>query len=560
MIRLSNTRPQPRLPVAVRFALVMLLLCGLPAHVSAQPAAQSSRAADAGASPYLPLDHWAYPALELWIARGDITTLSPMTRPYRVADIVGAVDGLRRKDLSRTEAELRTRLLAELIPDDGRTRRTRRSRPGRRHRRAAATAPGGLYLEFGAEAGGRYVSQTHPDPLQPALDGRFGDDRVLERFEASVRGSSPYVAGAASLRHDGIYRHDPRFPDGRVTPPRDGPFLDENLSLRLEEAYVEAQTPYLRLSFGRLDRDWGPAPIDGFMRSANTYSQDEIGYRFGTERIFLIGTMSAPGDFGGDTVRHLSMHRLEVRPSDRLAFAISEAALHGGPDGRFRFELANPVGIWQLALDDGDVPYNKVGQLDAWWRALRGVTLNGSLLADATGGGRSCCQMGGSLGIELSRLAPGLRVGAQISAIQSLTYRTFRPWEEYSIDGVGLGWDKADLRLVSLEADWFAAPALVLSPRLDFQRRGEGDFRQPRPPPEDLTDFPDILSGIVETTVRPALGGRWSPRGRLRVVAEWDAGVSLISDYANVEGDDRTAFTGSFAVRLFAPRLVFHLP
>jgi hypothetical protein len=36
--------------------------------------------------------------------------------------------------------------------------------------------------------------------------------------------------------------------------------------------------------------------------------------------------------------------------------------------------------------------------------------------------------------------------------------------------------------------------------------------------------------------------------------------VSLISDYANVEGDDRTAFTGSFAVRLFAPRLVFHLP
>ena len=541
----------------------MILLFGVPAQVAAQAAAQSARAGDAGASPYLPLDHWAYPALELWIARGDITTLSPMTRPYRIADVVRAIDGLRRRDLSGAEQGLRARLLAELDADKGmdRKRRARRSRPARHSGNATARSSGeGLVLEFGLEAGGRYVSQTHPDPLQPVLDGRFGDDRVLERFEASVRGASPYVAGAASLRHDGIYRHDPRFPDGRVTPPRDGPFLDENLSLRLEEAYVEAQIPYLRLSIGRLDRDWGPAPIVGFMRSANTYSQDEIGYRFGTERIFLIGTIGAPGDFGGDTVRHLSMHRLEVRPTDRFAFAISEAALHGGPDGRFRFELANPVGIWQLALDDEEVAYNKVGQLDTWWRAVRGVTLNGSLLADATGGGQSCCQMGGSVGIELTGLAPGLRLGAQVSAIESLTYRTFRPWEEYSIDGVGLGWDKSDLWLASLEADWFAAPALVLSPRLDVQRRGEGDFRQPRPPPGELTNHPGILSGIVETTVRPALGGRWSPPGRLRIVAEWDAGVSLISDYANVEGDDRTAFTGSFAVRLFAPRLVFHLP
>lgn len=552
MIRPLNARPTRGL----RAAILALALLALPA----QAAGQSSRAS-AGASPYLPLDHWAYPALELWIARGDVTTLSPMTRPYRISDVVRAIDGLRRKNLSGAEQGLRARLLAELGTDDHKGENSRRSRPRRHEGRAAAPPPGGaLLLEFGLEAGGRYVTHTHPDPLQPVLDGRFGDGRVLERFEASVRGASPYVAGAASLRHDGIYRHDPRFPDGRVTPPRDGPFLDENLSLRLEEAYVEAQIPYLRLSIGRLDRDWGPAPIDGFMRSARTYSQDEIGYRFGTERIFLIGTIGAPGDFGGDTVRHLSMHRLEVRPSDRFAFAISEAALHGGPDGRFRFELANPVGIWQLALDDEDVPYNKVGQLDAWWRAARGVTLNGSLLADATGGGQSCCQMGGSLGIELTRLAPGLRVGGQFSAVESLTYRTFRPWEEYSIDGVGLGWDKTDLWLASLEADWFAAPSLVLSPRLDLQRRGEGDFRQPRPPPDELADHPGILSGTVETTMRPALGGRWTPAGRLRIVAEWDAGVSMISDYANVEGDDRTEFTGSFAIRLFAPRLVFRVP
>ena len=547
-------RPKSPWPPFVRCVALALLLFAVPTDL----AAQASRDIGARASPYLPLDHWAYPALELWIARGDVRSLSPMTRPYRVADVVGAVAGLRPKQLSSIERGLRARLLAELGPEprgEPRRDRGRRGRPAEGRRSSDA-----IRLEFGLEAGARYVSQTHPDPLQAVLDGRFGDGRVLERFEASVSASSPYVAGAASLRHDGIYRHDPRFPDGRVTPPRDGPFLDENLSLRLEEAYVEAQLPYFRLSMGRLDRDWGPAPVDGFMRSANPYSQDEIGYRIGSERIFLIGTIGAPGDFGGDTVRHLSMHRLEVRPSDRFAFAISEAALHGGPDGRFRFELANPIGIWQLALDDGEVPYNKVGQLDLWWRAARGVTLNGSLLADATGGGQSCCQMGGTFGVELTHLAPGLRVGAQLSTVQSLAYRTFRPWEEYSVDGVGLGWDKSDLWLATLEAGWFVTPALTLGPRLDVQRKGEGDFRQPRPPPEELTDHPALLSGIVETTVRPALGGRWSPSSRLRVAAEWDIGLSRISDYAHVEGDDRTEFTGSFAVRLFAPRLVFLVP
>ena len=432
--------------------------------------------------------------------------------------------------------------------------------------RARERARGDLRLDFGLEAGGRYVSQTHPDPLQPVFSGEFGDGRVLQRLAADVRGSSPYVAGAARLQRDGIYRFDPRFPDGQVTPPREAPIVDD-LSLRLEEGYVELQVPYFRLGFGRLDRDWGPEATGGFLRSDNVYSQDELSYRFGTDRIFLVGTISAPGDFGGDTVRHLAMHRLEIRPSDRLAFSISEAALHGGPDGRFRFELANPVGIWQIAVADGEVAHNKVGQIDAWWRATDGLTLTGSLLADATNREGSCCQMGGTLGLELTRLAPGLRLGGQVTAIQSLAYRTSLPWEEYSIDGVGLGWDKSDLVLTTLEADWFAAPGLVLSPRFDLQRRGEGDFRELRPPGEELADQPRILSGTVETTLRPALGGRWSSDGfgrgsgarAFRVVAEWDLGVSAISNYANVEGEDRTEFTGSISVRLFTPRLAFRV-
>lgn len=514
------------------------LLAPSQAHAQHRRDARSEQAAP-GASPYLSLDHWSYPVMDLWIARGDIADLSPMTRPYRISEVVRALRKLRRGRLSPTEAELRDRILQELAP--------------------SVRGDGDIRVDLGIEAGGRYVSQTHPDPLQPVLDGQYGEDRILEEAELVIRGSSPYVAGGVRMRRDGIYRYDPRFPDGQVTPRREIPVFDD-LSLRAEEAYLELQLPYFRLSFGRLDRNWGPATVDGFLRSANPYAEDEIGYRLGTDRVFLIGTIAAPEDVRGDTVRYLSMHRLEVRPSDRLAIAVSEAALHGGPDGRFRFSLVNPISVWQIAVDEAEAPHNKLGQVDVWWRATDGLALNGSLLADATNREGSCCQLGGSVGFELTRLAPGLRLGAQFTAIQSLAYRTARPWEEYSLDGVGLGWDKSDFWLATLEADWFATPMLRLSPRLDVQRRGEGDFRQLRPPAEDLPDQPRILSGIVETTVRPALAGQWRRPGTIDIAAEWDLGVSMITDYAHSAGDDRTEFTGSVAVRLYTPRWAFRLP
>jgi hypothetical protein len=376
---------------------------------------------------------------------------------------------------------------------------------------------------------------------------------VLERFEVIASGSSRYLAGGVRLRRDGIYRHDPRFPDGQVTPAREFGGLDD-LSVRVEEGYVELQVPFFRLGFGRLDRDWGPAATGGFLRSANPYSADELTYRFGTDRVFLIGSISAPSDFGADTVRYVSMHRLEVRPSDRLMLAVSESVVYGGPDSRFQFALANPISIWQIAVDDGNPPHNKLGQADIWWRASPGIALTGSLLADATNREGSCCQMGGSVGIELADLAPGLLVRAQGTVIQSLAYRTSLPWEEYSLDRVGFGFDKSDLILASLEADWYASPALRLSPRIDLQVRGEGDFRQLRPPSDELPDLDRLLIGVSETTFRPAVAGRWIQPGKFHVDIEWDAGVSFISDYANTEGDDRTELTGSVSVRLATPR------
>ena len=203
-------------------------------------------------------------------------------------------------------------------------------------------------------------------------------------------------------------------------------------------------------------------------------------------------------------------------------------------------------------------------QVDLWWRPVGGLVLYGSLLADATNSPRtsnSCCQMGGSLGLEIAGMAPGWTFRAQGTAIQSLVYRTSVPWEEYSIERIGLGWDKVDLYLWTLEADWVGSPGLVLRPRLDLQLKGEGDFRQLRPPSEELPGVPRILIGQTETTFRPSIAGSWRPRrfGGVALDLRWDLGLNFIRDYGHVEGDDRTEFVGSVRLLLETPHWIIPL-
>jgi len=172
--------------------------------------------------------------------------------------------------------------------------------------------------------------------------------------------------------------------------------------------------------------------------------------------------------------------------------------------------------------------------------------------------------MGGTLGFEVPRVAPGLLLRADFSALQSLAYTPNnigepRPWERYTVEQIGIGWDKADLYLISLEAEWLPTAGLWLRPKLDLQFRGAFDIRDDRPPFEAYPDWPDILVGDAETTVRPALEGRWRKDWRWPLEVEWDVGVNFISDYANVAGDNRTAFVGNIGVRIHSPRWIFGL-
>ncbi|MDT8436973.1 MAG: hypothetical protein RRA92_09485 [Gemmatimonadota bacterium] len=555
MIRIH--RGPSRRPLRTRslpLPLLMLIagtFTAAPAH-GQQPGGEA--ATDAGSpgavparqlsSSYLPLDHWAVPAIDLWIARGRIRTLSPFVKPWRRIEVAAALLALDPEALSGAERRWLARLEEEFAPERARLR--------------GEAAPEGE-VAFSAAAGFDVWSQTHRDPLRAELDGEFGDAELLEAVGLEAEGHAGPVAGAMRLWRRGLYREDAQFPGGQVTPPREAFILDD-VSSRFEESYLELQSPYARVSFGRMYRNWGPPGLPGFLRSSYAYSEDEIGYRLGTERIFAIGTIASYSDFGGDTTRYVSAHRLEVRPFDDLILAISESSVHGGPSENLDWRLVNPLTVWQFTGDEEKTPFNKVGQADVWWHAGPGLNLYGSLLADATNREGSCCQMGGSFGIELPSLLSAWLLRGTVTAIQSLAYRTELPWEEYSVNRIGLGWDKVDLYLATLEASGIPLPGLWLQPRIDLQVRGEGDFRTLRPPGEVLDTFPRILVGQEETTIRPSLAGRWHAGTRAPVDVFWDVGLNVVRDYRNREGDDRTEFTGRLEVRIASPRSLIRLP
>ncbi|MFQ5889467.1 MAG: capsule assembly Wzi family protein [Gemmatimonadota bacterium] len=496
------------------------------------------------ASAYLPLGHWAYPAIEYWISVGRIGSLSPFVRPYRRIDVARALRKVEEERLYAFEKDLMRRLRAEFEPELSALR---------------GTAEGAGTLDIRFAAGGTYRSQQHRDALRPELEGRFSDDDAFEHMSVRAVGQAGVLAGGFIGTRDKIFVNDAQFPDGRVVPRTSFPIFDEG-SFRIQEGYAELQTKFARLFFGRMYRNWGPPGLLGFLRSNYAYSEEEIGYRFGVDEIFLIGFFTSYGDFRSDTTHYHAVHRLEVRPVHNLMLAVSEATVHGGPSQSVNFRLINPVSIWQFARADDDPPHNKLGQLDLWWRPVRGLALYGSFLADATNEEQSCCQIGGSFGFALPTVAPGWLVRANVTAIQSLAYRTSLPWEEYSVERIGLGWDKTDLYLATLEAEWFAGPGLLLRPRLDVQVKGEGDFRELRPPAAALDTFPRILVGDAETTFRPSLAGRWRSGTSFPIDVEWDLGVNIITDYRNETGDDRTEFVGSVRAVIETPRIGIVLP
>lgn len=203
--------------------------------------------------------------------------------------------------------------------------------------------------------------------------------------------------------------------------------------------------------------------------------------------------------------------------------------VYGGVNRPFDFNLANPVGVWEIS-PSGNQETNALGLLEVWWRPRPGLVTYGAFLLDNTmvgeeGMAEGLTQYGAALGVQLPQAAPRLSLRADFSLLNSLAYRSrIHRLFYYTVESLGLGRDVADAITGSLQADWFLDTRLVLKPRLALQFRGEDDIREPWPA-DAFSGHDLLLVGQVETTLRPSLSGTWRvPRGELN----WDAGLNFI--------------------------------
>ena len=466
------------------------------------------------ASPYVPLSHWSMPYVEHWISRGVVMDPAPLTRPFTRRDLAAALAGVDTARLATGELRLLTAVRAELRDPE---------------RSAAARVT--LHASAGA------ATHSRRDPLRPA-----GPDKGTAAGGGGLELRLGHLTAATHPYFDTRLRGDPDYRGKK----------DRVIAGRNAEAYVDAQWTFGELFFGIVDRNWGPPAIEGLLVSAAPYGYDHFLLAIGTQALRIEGLVAQLDDLP-DTAgvlhhRYYVAHRLLLRPTRHLSFALWEGTLLAGPERTLEPWYANLLNLGLLAqYDQGASANNQLGvDVEARLGAARAF---GSVLIDDVQIDR-----GGAGDDEPPSY--GLTVGAQgavgpvswtgfYTRVVNLTYRTSQVTETVMRRGVGLARDFSDYDQVTIRASAVLGPGLLVAPEVTLLRQGEGDLRLPYPPSAAYGTTPTFLSGIVERTVRLAVGARADGR---RLGVRGDAGVHLVHNAGHVTGVSDTRFVGSIAL------------
>lgn len=470
------------------------------------------------ASPYVPLQHWAMPYVEHLISMGVLVDPTPLTRPLKQADLVralAAVDTLQVNDA--TYATIR-RLLAEF----------RREVHGPRYR---VDADAGI-------AGATYVVR---DPLElgrgvPARP--YGPSRMLGSAGAVLQIQFGPGIAVTHPYEDTRLRYDPDWFDTRKN------------GLRAAEAYLSGQWRYADVFFGILDQNWGPSGVQGLLLSDNPYDFDHLAISVGPQSVKLqaiVGQLDTRTDSTGASVnRFMLQHRLYVHPRGRWTVAVWEGSVWSGVGRQAEPWYLNIMNLGlHVAGYNADV--KSFEGLDIERRGA--VTVFGQVMA-----GDIHINRGSPA--ELKPASYGLTAGAKggfrgtgwtlfYTQVANITYRDEDPLTVPLYHFLGTGRNFADYDQATAKLGILTGPGVLLEPEVTVLRQGEGDPRLALPPVSAYPITPVVFQGVVERTIRLALGGSFERRG-WGVVA--NGGVHLVHNAGHVTGTTATHFVGSLGL------------
>jgi len=469
------------------------------------------------ASPYVPLGHWAMPYVEYLISSGVIADPTPLTRPLKQSDLVlalEAADTLRLGDAARATVR---RLRREFRPQV----------QGARYR-----------VELGA--GLAAASYTMRDPLEmgrgvpprQAVRRGFasGSGQVLLAFGPFVGVSHPTVD--TRLQFD---------PDWTAT--------GDNAT-RWEEGYLSGQWRHGELFFGILDRNWGPSGIQGVLLSDDPYSMDHLYLSIGTQSVQLaaIATqLDSRTDTSGAIVnRYMIYHRLWLRPRGRWTVALWEASVLSGVGRQLEPWYLNVATV--SALRQGSTGTNANSFVGFDFERHAGTTWFGQFMLDdiqvsrKTATDRKPTSYAFTVGAKGRLRGPAAAWTLFYSQVANLTYRNEDNLQVPLFHGLGTGRNFADYDQATAKLSILMRSGALLEPEVTLLRQGEGDPRLPHPPVSEYPTTATILQGVVQRTIRLALGGSWQ-RSDWGAVA--NGGVHFVHNDGHVTGASATHFVGS---------------
>src|SRR5256886_3108558 len=129
--------------------------------------------------------------------------------------------------------------------------------------------------------------------------------------------------------------------------------------------------------------------------------------------------------------------------------------------------------------------------------------------------------------------------------VANLTYRNEDDLQVPLYHLLGTGRNFADYDQATLKLSVLARPQLLLEPELTVLRQGEGDPRLSHPLVGAYPSTAMLFQGIVERTVRLAVGGHWHG-GAFELSG--NGGVHLIHNAGHVTGASDTRWLGSIGV------------
>jgi hypothetical protein len=466
------------------------------------------------------------PFVEHLITAGVLVDPTPLTRPLRQHDLADALAAVDTTQLSASARATVQRLLEEW-------------RPG---------PPGTRYRAEGS-AGASAATHTVRDPLHldRGLNPARTDERAFGKLGFDIQlGFGPVVAVSHPVL-DTRLGSDPEW------------YASVDNATRFEEAYVSGQWRWGELFFGILDRNWGPSAVDGVLLSSDPYSMDHFASMFGTRRVQLqtvVTQLDTRINASGDPVnRFMVWNRLWIHPHGPWTLALWAAGVFQGVGRTLEPWFLNPASVIYYRGSSGQA--NSALGVD--FERHGGVTLFGQFMLDDIQGvaawksdhmadwePTSYAMTIGAEGKLGSRAATWTFFYTQVS---NLSYRTTTPEESPLYFNLGTGRNFADYDQATAKASLLLGPTLMLEPEATVLRQGEGDPRLPYPAIADFGTTSVLLQGVVQRTIRLAVGGRWQRRG---VSVNANAGVHFLNNLDHVTGATKTEFVGSlgFTLRL----------